>query len=156
MKYELPKNLHILSSLLLVVGLTSISDSNDVLAQNYNTVEPLCYWQTADGRKIDLSRILCGIKPTEAKSQTQKNSPLQIDEKTLGGLAYTYAHQYCDWREAGGRSRDESKSNALRKLTDTIIMLYGTDRANQVVDKLDINFFQTTDRLIQQICPKDK
>ncbi|MBR8838894.1 MAG: hypothetical protein DSM106950_34055 [Stigonema ocellatum SAG 48.90 = DSM 106950] len=110
--------------------------------------------KNAEGRVINLN-TLCHVKSTETTSKIVAQSTLQISKERLGGLAYIYAEQYCDWRQVN-RTREESKKSAIDKLSNMIIQIYGADGAEQVIQNLDSNFFDTTDRLIQHICPKKK
>ncbi|WP_194144606.1 hypothetical protein [Nostoc sp. LEGE 12447] len=138
----------------IVTGLLTAGSAN---AQEV----PLCFIESSQGGLIDLG-AMCGVKPTTLKSQTvsqsqpQKKSPSQITQEDLGGFAAFYANKYCDWREAGGRSREESEKNASNKLIDLIVTLYGIDGAEQISPHLDVNFYQTADKMIERKCPKDK
>ncbi|QLE54524.1 hypothetical protein [Nostoc sp. TCL26-01] len=150
----------------LIISLISIATILSPMSQRAVGEDiPYCFMEDSQGNLINLNGM-CGVSSINKQStiapspisqfQPQKKPSVQITQEKLGGFAYIYAEQYCDWREAGGRSRNESKNSAIKKLTDMIIQLYGVDGANQVVDRLDVNFFKTTDRLIQQICPKHK
>ncbi|AFZ28008.1 hypothetical protein Cylst_6035 [Cylindrospermum stagnale PCC 7417] len=69
--------LAVLSSILLEVGFTQFTDSKYVLAQSMNNADTSCYWQTTDGRNIDLG-VLCGSKsqplPTSSSTSEQEFS----------------------------------------------------------------------------------
>lgn len=69
--------LAVLSSILLEIGFTQFIDSKYVLAQGRNNADTSCYWQTADGRNIDLG-VLCGSKsqplPTSSSTSEQEFS----------------------------------------------------------------------------------
>lgn len=123
-----------------------------------------CYMVNEQGKTVDLGS-LCGVKHpstpiASAPMQPQKLIPVTeaapVTKRTMDGFAYIYAEQYCDWREAGGRSRKESEASALKELTNKIILVYGADGASEVVNRMDADFFNTTDRLINNICPKTK
>lgn len=139
-----------------------IFQSNAVAQQS----EPLCYWQAENNKVVDLG-VLCGVKPvTETTSQnqpqTQKNiyqtgrsSNTRTDEETVSGLIGIYGRNYCEWMEAGGRTRTEAKDNAVKKVTDMLLTLYDMNSAEQFVNKyINISFFERADKYIKTKCPK--
>lgn len=69
--------LAVLSSILLEIGFTEFTESKYVLAQGRNNADTSCYWQTTDGRNIDLG-VLCGSKsqplPTSSSTSEQEFS----------------------------------------------------------------------------------
>lgn len=82
MKYQQPKRLNISTLLLLGITLTSINHHDYVLAQKGKIVDPLCYWQTTDGRKIDLG-VLCNSKSQQITLPLTNNQNLSIGKVTL-------------------------------------------------------------------------
>ena len=73
MKYQPQKKFNILTSVFLGITLTLVNNHNYVLAQKSNIVDPLCYWQTTDGRKVDLG-ILCNSKSQQIRLPLLRNN----------------------------------------------------------------------------------
>ena len=161
---------HFNSYKLIIFLLSILSTSALISTKSLAQEASYCFMVNNEGKFINLD-LMCGVSkpaaPTSSTSptvltstisvqpQVQKNAP-EITQEKLDVFAYSYAQAYCDWREAGGRSREESKSHATKELTNTIIQVFGIDGESRVLDKLDINFFKKTGKFIQDICPKDK
>lgn len=120
-----------------------------------------CWMINPAGQYVNLSSI-CDA-PQTLYDQTIKTPSIPTpeiryedvstaDPVSLGDFS---ASKYCDWREAGGRSREESREYANRELVSYLFNTYGPDGASQIINSIGSQIATQQSSAIQEKCPND-
>jgi hypothetical protein len=135
------------SILLFVLG--AIGLSTPAVGQEYQG----CFMINGVGRVIRLNDMCPQAQPLNPSTvSSSSKDPSTVDP---GALADYYASKYCDWREAGGRSREESKQHAADELSAFVRGVYGTAAAVQIFEQRGTEIFMQVDTAIQGRCPNE-
>lgn len=110
----------------------------------------------SSGRYVNLGSMCPQPQPFTpvgaVTSSAQYKDPATADPASIA--AYS-AGKYCDWREAGGRSREEARDHATSELTSYLFSVYGPDGASQIIDRLGSEITAQESAAIKRMCPGD-
>jgi hypothetical protein len=138
-----------MKTLATLLVLSFFASTSQATAQEYQG----CWMVNPAGRFVSLS-ALCP-QPAPLPSVSAQNSTPQLTDAEIPRLATYYAEKYCDYRETGVRSRDESRQYASDETDEFMELLWGTTQTTDFVVRSWGRVLDAADAEVQRICPGD-
>lgn len=100
---------------------------------------------------LSLLPIAATLMPMPVAAQT----PHRLTESDIPAVATSWARMYCEWRQTGVPSREESVAYAAEEFTLRMAEAYGVDESMRFFNLYQERLGDVWAVKIQELCPND-